>query len=48
MKFKQIRCAECRKWFPPRRDWQKFCCTKCRNDNGNRLRKEALEQVRAG
>lgn len=45
-KLKKLRCGECCKWFPPKRAWQKFCDRKCRNDNANRVRKEALESVR--
>ncbi len=45
-KRKKLRCSECHKWFPPKRDWQKFCGRKCRNDSANRLRKEALDSVR--
>lgn len=45
-KLPKLKCADCSKIFTPSREWQKFCSSQCRIDNGNRIRKEALVIMR--
>lgn len=37
--------VECAKEFQPKREWQKFCCTKCRMDYANARRSVALKML---
>lgn len=39
-------CKKCGNGFVPMRDWQVFCCTKCRKDFNNREARRVMHSIR--
>ena len=45
--IRNLVCEYCKKTFTPRRAWQKFCGTECKDLFWKELRREVLQIVRA-